>query len=62
VCITWSRVTWKGELAVTTSMADGGTQEDGGTAVHAQGRSAALNRRAGCVGLSLEVMGGYGGS
>jgi hypothetical protein len=61
VCITWSRVTWKGELAVTTSMADGGAQEDGGTAAHAQGRSVALNRRAGRAGLSLEVMGRCGG-
>jgi hypothetical protein len=32
VCVTWSRVTWNGELVVTTSMADDGAQGDGGTA------------------------------
>jgi hypothetical protein len=30
VCNTWSRVTWKGELAVTLSMADGGARRAGG--------------------------------
>jgi hypothetical protein len=30
VCSTWSRVTWKGELAVTLSMADGGAWRAGG--------------------------------
>jgi hypothetical protein len=58
--VTWSRVTWKGELTVTTSMADGGTQGDGGIAAHAQRHSVALNRRARCAGLSLEAMGGRG--
>jgi hypothetical protein len=30
VCNTWSRVTWKGELAVTLSRADGGARRAGG--------------------------------
>jgi hypothetical protein len=30
VCNTWSRVTWKGELVVTLSMADGGARRAGG--------------------------------